>query len=67
VTTVVSGAGGEVPVGAADRDSDNTPEIVYVDTSGTQRLAYADPTDGKVFMTDSSGNEITAKTGTGAS
>jgi len=67
VTTVVSGAGGEVPVGAADRDSDNTPEIVYVDASGTQRLAYADPTDGKVFMTDSSGNEITAKTGTGAS
>lgn len=66
-TTVVSAAGAEYPVGAADRDDDGTREIIYVDTTSSARLAYADPTSGTVFISDSNGNDVPAKKGTGAS
>ena len=66
-TTLATGAENEGPVGAADRDGDSQFEIVYVDATNNDRLAYADPQDGTVYITDGAGNRLAAKPSTGAS
>jgi hypothetical protein len=66
-TTLATGADNEGPVGAADRDGDSQFEIVYVDATNNDRLAYADPQDGTVYITDGAGNRLAAKPSTGAS
>jgi PKD repeat protein len=64
---LTTGAGGEHPVGVADVAGDVSPEVIYVDTSGKQRLAYAGTGSISGFIKDFSGNEDPVKKDTGAS
>ncbi|MFC7071739.1 Ig-like domain-containing protein [Halovenus rubra] len=66
-TTLTTATGGEYPVGVADVAGDSKPEVIYVDTSGNQRLAYAGRGSVSGFITDSSGNEVPSATNPGTS
>jgi hypothetical protein len=66
-TTLTTATGGEYPVGVADVAGDSRPEIIYVDTSGNQRLAYAGHGSISGFVTDFLGNKVRSATNPGAS
>ncbi|PSP34258.1 hypothetical protein BRC64_01250 [Halobacteriales archaeon QH_10_67_22] len=66
-TEVVRNLNNEIPVGVADRDADDDLEIAYVDSTGDDRLVYFDLDGTRTFVTDSNGDEVGAKTNTGAS
>jgi len=66
-TEVARSLNNEIPIGVADRDADDDLEIAYVDSTGDDRLVYFDLDGTRTFITDTNGDEIGAKTDTGAS